>query len=126
MLEKKRILIIDNEEDFCFFVKNNLERTSEFEVTTATEGEDGISLARRHNPDLILLDIAMPGMSGDKVADVLLNDTETGEIPIVFLTAIASGIDMEPGTLGRKGMHDFIPKPVTTSELIECIRKILC
>ena len=62
-VSKKTILIIDDEEDFCHFIKLNLEQTGKFEVVTASNGPDGISLANRYQPDLILLDIIMPNMT---------------------------------------------------------------
>ncbi len=68
MGDRKRILIVDDEEDFCFFVKGNLEHGGQFEVTTANRGEAGIRVARKELPDLILLDILMPDMKGDQVA----------------------------------------------------------
>jgi len=121
---KKKILLIDDEEDFCYSVKVNLERTKEFEVITATCAEDGIRLARKEQPDLILLDIRMPGMAGDQVATVLSDDLKTKEIPIIFLTAIVLG-EIELGTMERIGGQDFIAKPVETKDLIRCIKKVI-
>ncbi|MFH0827526.1 MAG: response regulator, partial [Candidatus Omnitrophota bacterium] len=77
MNNKKKILLIDDEEDFCFFVKKNLENTGEFEVITAPEGKIGIDLAREEKPDAILLDIVMPKMDGTDVAEILVNDPKT-------------------------------------------------
>ena len=66
-VSKKTILIVDDEEDFCHFVKLNLEQTGNFDVLTAFNGADGISMAQRYQPDLILLDIIMPNMTGTQV-----------------------------------------------------------
>ena len=63
---KKRILIIDDEKDFCRLVKMNLELMGDFEVDIATNGKRGIFLAKKTKPDLVLLDILMPGMDGLK------------------------------------------------------------
>lgn len=124
MNDKKKILLIDDEDDFCFFVKGNLERTGEFEVRYATCGSDGIGMARRERPDLILLDIVMPGMTGQEVAEVLLTTPETKDVPIIFLTAIVTKDEAGPGVLKRIGGRYFIAKPVSTGDLAVAIRKI--
>jgi CheY-like chemotaxis protein len=114
---KKTILIIDDEEDFCHFVKLNLEQTGNFEVLTANNGQDGINLANRYLPDLILLDIIMPNMTGTQVAESIRNDKATKDIPIIFLTAI-----VKRGEVGARdyqfGGNYFIFKPVKLDELI--------
>lgn len=125
MAERKKILLIDDEEDFCFFVKGNLENTGEFEVITTTRGKEGIELARSELPDLILLDIAMPGMYGDEVASILMSSNDTKEIPIVFLTAMVSEEEMKEDIPQKIGGRQFIAKPVTTEELVTAIKKIL-
>ena len=125
MKDKKKILLIDDEEDFCFFVRKNLERTGEFEVMTATEGKEGINLARRENPDLILLDIVMPKMDGSGVAKVLLDDPKTRQIPLIFLTAIVTKEEIGFESIGEIGGHNFIAKPVNTERLTCCIKDVL-
>jgi len=114
---KKTILIIDDEEDFSHFVKLNLEDTGAFEVITAINGPDGIDMANRYQPDLILLDIIMPNMTGTQVAEVLRNDKATKDIPIIFVTAI-----VKRGEVGGKEYHFggnyFIFKPVKLDELL--------
>ena len=114
---KKTILIVDDEEDFCHFVKLNLEKTGNFEVLTANNGADGISMANRYQPDLILLDIIMPNTTGTQVAETLRNNDATKDIPIIFVTAI-----VKRGEVGAKdyrfGGNYFIFKPVKLDELI--------
>lgn len=124
MGDRKRILIVDDEEDFCFFVKGNLEHGGQFEVTTANRGEAGIRVARKELPDLILLDILMPDMKGDQVAAALSEDPKTKNIPIIFLTAVATTREIEPGKMKRIGGQNFIAKPVEPEDLIECIKDI--
>jgi len=117
-VSKKTILIIDDEEDFCYFVKLNLEQTGEFEVLTAYNGTDGINMAKRHLPDLILLDIIMPNMTGTQVAESLRADKVTKDIPIIFVTAI-----VKRGEVGARdyqfGGNYFIFKPVKLDELLQ-------
>lgn len=125
MTDKKKILLIDDEEDFCFFVKGNLENTGKFEIIATTRSKEGIELAREEKPDLILLDILMPEMSGDEVAGVLLDDPETNKIPIIFLTAMVTKEDVGTETVKKIGERNFIAKPITTEELVAGIKKVL-
>jgi len=114
---KKKILIVDDEEDFCYFVKLNLEETEHYEVLTANDGPGGIAMAIRHHPDMILLDIIMPKMMGTEVAEVLRSHKATMDIPILFVTAILKR--EEAGGKGRKfGGNIFLFKPVKLDELI--------
>lgn len=125
MIEKKKILLIDDEEDFCFFVRQNLEQTGEFEVITANRGEEGINLAREQEPDLILLDIVMPKMAGGDVAAALINDPKTKNIPFVFLTAQVTQDEIGVESRREIGGHLFIAKPVNIEKLSSSIREIL-
>jgi len=125
MESKKRILIIDDEEDFCFFVKGNLERTGEFDVLATSSGKEGIKLARAEKPDLIFLDLNMPGMPGDEVAQTLFERADTQAIPLVFLTALVTKDEMGQDNMASIGGYDYIAKPVTTRELVSVIREIL-
>ncbi len=122
---KKKILLVDDEEDFCFFMKKNLEGTNEFQVITATEGREGIDLARKERPDLILLDIVMPGVSGVDMADALLNDPETKQIPIIFLTAVVAEGEMDGNPVTKIGGRNFIAKTVGIKKIIAFIKEVL-
>jgi CheY-like chemotaxis protein len=116
-VSKKTILIIDDEEDFCLFVKLNLEQTGNFEVLTANSGAEGINIANRYQPDLILLDIIMPNMTGTQVAEALRNNKATKDIPIIFVTAIVKR--GEVGAMDYQfGGNYFVFKPVKLTELI--------
>jgi CheY-like chemotaxis protein len=119
--DKKTIVMIDDEEDFCHFVKLNLEKNGRFRVYTATRGSDGISLIGQVNPDLILLDIVMPDMDGGEVAFNLKKDGETKDIPIIFITAI-----LQPAEEDKlRGKHHFLSKPITPDRLVKKINSIL-
>lgn len=128
MAEKIKLLVIDDEEDFTFFLKLNLEKTGEYEVLTAGEGKTGIELAKSKNPDLILLDIHMPGLHGSEVVEILSKEESTKNIPVMFLTASSvfskedNSIEAEPTTVyGRP----LILKPVSSDDLINKIKPIL-
>ncbi|HOE17387.1 MAG TPA: response regulator [Syntrophorhabdaceae bacterium] len=121
-MDKKKILLIDDEDDFCFFVKLNLERTGKYKIFTATDGMEGIRLARQLKPDLIFLDIVMPKMDGGRIAEILLEDESTKKIPFVFVTAVIRKGDLG-GHGGKAGGRDFIAKPVKPETLIEKIEQ---
>jgi len=125
MPEKKKILLIDDEEDFCFFVRQNLEQTGEFEVITANRGVEGINLAREKKPDLILLDIVMPRLNGPDVAEILENDPKTKEIPLIFLTAVVTKEEIGARSIKEIGGRLFIAKPVDTERLVSSIKTVL-
>jgi len=125
MIRKKKILLIDDEEDFCFMVRQNLEQAGEFEVIIANRGEEGINLAREQKPDLILLDIVMPKMMGDDVAAALISDPKTKNIPLVFLTAQVLEGEIGVESIKEIGGHLFIAKPVNTEKLISAIKTVL-
>lgn len=119
----KKVLIIDDEEYFCRALKKGLEMKTGFQVLTATKGAEGIRLAKTQQPDVILLDIMMPGMDGTEVAEDLLADAATLSIPIIFVTAILNEEDVKRNA-GIVGGRTFIAKPVKIDELIERIKAI--
>ena len=121
-MNKKRILIIDDEDEFCNLVKKNLEQTGEFEVYIATNGDDGIRSARNIKPDLILLDIIMPDMDGTDVASLIKNDKSIKNTPIVFLSAIVREEEASSQPSLTMG-YSLLAKTVTVGELIACIKK---
>ncbi|MDD4182667.1 MAG: response regulator [Candidatus Omnitrophica bacterium] len=86
-MNRKKVLIIDDEESFCKLVKMNLELDESFKVETATDGKKGLELAKRFKPDVIILDIMMPKMSGFEVLEKIKKDPQTITIPVVMLSA---------------------------------------
>lgn len=121
-MHKKRVLIIDDEANFCNLIKKNIEHTGEFEVHIATNGDDGITLARNIKPDLILLDLVMPGMDGSDVASVIRNDKDIEDTPIVFLTSMVRKEEANPQENFTRG-YALLAKTVTVRELMECIKE---
>jgi len=117
---KKKVLIVDDEENFCNLVKKNVEKTNEFEVYVATNGDDGIKLIKLVKPDLILLDIMMPGLDGGDVVSLIRSDSSIKDTPIVFLTSLVR--KNEAGVGFTKG-YSLLAKTVTVGELIACIKK---
>lgn len=121
-MEKRKILIVDDEEDFTMMVKLNLEKTGKYEVKTENNGTSALATAKEFKPDLILLDLLMPDMNGSVVAQQIEENEEVKKIPIVFLTAIEKKgeTDLEGRTVDG---HYFIVKPVNIEDLIACIEK---
>ena len=121
---KAKILLIDDEEDICVYLKAVLERTKKFEVFTSTQPIEGVFLAKKVHPDLIVLDILMPGMDGTQVAQYLQEDITTKDIPVLFLTVLVRREEVRLSK-GLIGGHPFIAKPVETEELIARIEVML-
>jgi CheY-like chemotaxis protein len=123
MTKKSKILVIDDEGDFCEFVKWSLEKTGRFEVTVCTDGPSGIAQAETEKPELILLDIRMPLMNGAEVADNLLHHEDTRDIPIAFITGLLNKDDVQKRS-GYIHGFPFIVKPLTRNELIEQVDSV--
>ncbi len=120
----KKILIIDDEEDFCRFTKATLEMTGGYDVFTCSDSVDAISQVNLHCPDLILLDIVMPGMDGGEIAAELRTDEHTRDIPVIFLTALVAEDEMKGGIGIVKG-HCYLAKTVKTDKLVYAIDKMI-
>jgi CheY-like chemotaxis protein len=121
-MEKKRILVIDDELDFIRLLKINLEQTGKYEVRIESNGLSGIATAKTFKPNLILLDIIMDGMDGTDVCYRLENNNDTKNIPIIFLTAVVEKQEVESSG-GLIGGHHFIAKPVGIEQLVYFIEK---
>lgn len=123
-MKKKRVLIIDDEEDFDYFVKANLEQSGNFEVITATNGKDGIKAASQQKPDLILLDIMMPQMDGFEVLSKLRNiNSQARRIPIIMLTANRETKNMFKAR--NFNISDYVMKPFSMDKLSGLITKYI-
>ncbi len=111
----KKILIIDDEEEFDTFIKTNLELREDYEVSFALDGEEGLRVAKELKPDLILLDIMMPKMNGFEVLKGLRGDEKTKSIPVIMVTARSDDDSM----IEALKLHDdgYIIKPVKIEEL---------
>ena len=119
----KKILVIDDEEDFCDFLKTNLELRGDYEVISAFSGKEGIVLAGSERPDLILLDIIMPYMNGFEVLKRLRKEDGIKNIPVIMVTARGD----DEAMIKALRLHDdgFIIKPVKLEELEGKIEDLL-
>src|SRR5438105_14755017 len=102
------VLVIDDEKDLLELVRYNLEK-EHLDVITATDGQSGLEIGLKHKPDLVLLDLMMPGMNGLEVCKQLRSDARTSRVPIIMLTAKAAETDKIVGL--EMGADDYIPKP---------------
>ena len=121
-MDKKKILIVDDEEDICTYSKAILERTGRFEVAVTTSAPNGLELARTLSPDLIVLDVNMPEIDGGGIAQELGKSETTRNIPILFVTGLLKKDELPSGKIGR---HHFIAKPVEPKQLISEIDILL-
>jgi DNA-binding response OmpR family regulator len=117
-----RVLVIDDEAPIRLLCRVNLEAEG-MAVIEAGDGPSGLEAARSEHPDLILLDVMMPGLDGWGVAEALLEDDETSSIPIIFLTARAEFRDRARGL--DIGGVDYITKPFNPVELAPLVRDLL-
>jgi DNA-binding response OmpR family regulator len=119
---KPRVLVIDDEAPIRLLCRVNLE-AEQMVVLEAADGPSGLETARRELPDVVLLDVMMPGLDGWRVAEELLDDPTTSGIPIVFLTARAELRDRARG-LDLGGL-DYVTKPFNPLELAPLIRDVI-
>lgn len=117
-----KVLVIDDEENIIEFIRLGL-RYEGFQVESASDGEQGVTTAQRINPDLIILDIMMPGIDGLEVCRRLRANPTTRDIPVLMLTAKDEVRDRIAGL--RTGADDYLTKPFDFDELLERIRAIL-
>jgi DNA-binding response OmpR family regulator len=117
-----KVLVIDDEAPIRLLCRVNLE-AEDIEVLEAEDGQEGLERARAERPDVILLDVMMPGMDGWEVLRRLIDDEETREIPIVFLTARAELRDRARGL--ELGGVDYVTKPFNPVELAPLVRDLL-
>jgi DNA-binding response OmpR family regulator len=117
-----RVLVVDDDAPIRLLCRVNLEAEG-MEVIEAADGTDGLEKARSASPDVVLLDVMLPKLDGWRVAEALLEDPTTGEIPIVFLTARAELRDQARGL--ELGGIDYITKPFNPVELADVIRELL-
>ena len=120
---RNKILIIDDEEHFAYFTKMNLEKTGKFEAAIAADADTGIKMAKKYKPDLILLDIMMPGKDGFEVLKAVKKDQETRAIPVVMLSVKDEEAYKEKAA--RLYDEDYITKPVEIEKLTSRIEKVL-
>jgi CheY-like chemotaxis protein len=121
---KKRILVVDDEPGLTRLVKLNLEKSGHYVVRAENVAAAALAAAEEFEPDLILLDVMMPGIDGGELANRLRASPQCSSVPIIFLTAAALKEEViERG--GLIGGLPFLAKPVDVSEILSCLRQHL-
>ena len=122
-MEKKRVIIVDDEEDFLKITKINLEKTSKYEVIILSNAKDIIAQIHTFKPDVILLDILMPKIDGVETCKMINDDPMGKNIPVIVLSALDT--DKDKLMMYKLGVVDFLIKPIEKDELIAKIEKVL-
>jgi len=117
----KNVLVVDDSATDTHLLTEILKKNG-FSVTTATTGEEGVAKAKKDKPDLILMDIVMPGMSGFEATRSISKDPETAKIPVIICSTKGQETDKAWGL--RQGAKDYLVKPINEKVLIEKIKAL--
>ena len=118
----KRVLVCDDDPVILRLLEVNLELEG-FEVLTGNNGEEGVEIARREIPDLVILDIMMPRMDGYEACRRIKEDETTKHIPVVFLSAKAQAADIAKGK--SFGVAEYLTKPFDPTDLTDLVFKLV-
>lgn len=121
-MAKQRIIAIEDEPDILEIIKYNLEKEG-YAFVGETDGEEGLNLVRRELPDLVLLDVMLPGIDGLEICRRLKYEAATREIPVIMVTARSEESDIVLGL--EVGADDYLSKPFGPRELVARVRAVL-
>ncbi|MCB1009074.1 MAG: response regulator [Acidobacteria bacterium] len=121
-MSAQRVLVVEDEPDIAEVLRFNLEK-AEFDVEVERRGDQALEAVRRHPPDLIVLDLMLPGLDGLEITRLLKRDPATARIPLVMLTAKGEEVDRIVGL--ELGADDYIPKPFSPREVVLRIKAVL-
>ena len=117
-----RVLIVDDSPTETYKFKEILEKHG-FEIITAENGADGVSVARQELPDVVLMDVVMPGLNGFQATRQISKAEETKHIPVIIVTTKDQETDKVWGR--RQGASDYLTKPVDEAVLLETIKRVM-
>lgn len=118
----KKVMVVDNDVDITNMVENALKKSGGYTVIPVNESNKVIGLARKYQPDLMLLDVAMPGVQGPEIAMRMSHDRNLKKIPIIFISGMLD--QQDTGKTGRKiGRYMCLAKPFQVDDLIACMEK---
>ena len=121
-MTKRQILLVDDEKDIIKLLQYNLEKEG-YQISIARTGEEGLELAKSRVPDLVILDLMLPGIDGLEVCKILRADKKTKQIPVLMLTAKSTEVDQIVGL--ELGASDYIAKPFSVKVLLARVKNIL-
>lgn len=116
-----KILVVDDSPTERFFVVDLLTKNG-YQVITAENGEEGIAKAKAERPDLVLMDVVMPGLNGYQATRTLTRDEETKSIPVIVCTS--KGLETDKIWGLRQGAQDYLVKPLNAEELLQKIASL--
>ncbi len=122
---KRKVLLVDDEVAFTRMTKLNLDRSGDYETHIVNDSTQAVAAVKKIKPDIIFLDVMMPGLDGGEVASILREDPDLSCIPIVFLTAIVSKEEIAQDGGSQIGGNEFLAKPIKIHEMIETIERML-
>ena len=120
---RKKVLLVDDEEDVLELVDATLGRDDRFQILLARDGDEALETAQREQPDLIFLDIMMPGKDGVQVCHELKNRSAGGNTKIIMLTALTQEVDQRRAF--EAGADDYFTKPFSPTVLLEKVEEML-
>ena len=122
-MRRRKILVVDDDADLIELLSFNLKKVG-FSIGTALDGVDALKKARSILPDLILLDLMLPGLDGFAVCETLRRDAATASIPIIMVTAFSSELGRLAGL--DCGANDYVTKPFSPKMLVSRVQRLVC
>jgi DNA-binding response OmpR family regulator len=122
-MPKKKVSVVDDDPSLLELISAVLEQEG-YDIETYTNGEDFLNTLKTSKPDLVLLDMMMPGMSGREVCEKVREDPETKDVKIIFVT-VAKFSETGKETLEKMNVQDYVTKPFDNTDLVNRIKKIL-
>jgi CheY-like chemotaxis protein len=119
----KKVLIVDDEQDFLKILKMNLEGTGNYEVMTSCDASNIVQDVNNYNPDIILMDILMPGITGVEALEMLNCNIAGFRTPVIAVSALEKASDKLK--MYKRGIVDYITKPASKEDVIRKIEKAL-
>ena len=118
-MDQKRILIVDDEPAMTRMIRLNLEMTKRYQVREENQALHALATAREFKPDLILLDVIMPGVDGGELARRIKTDAALSHVPVIFLTGTVTKKEAAEGAVTAG--YPLLSKPVSLKSLVECM-----
>ncbi len=122
---KTKVLIVDDEPDFTHMLKLNLDSTGDYEVMATNEALDAKAIATDFKPDILLLDVVMPGMDGGDVLREIRTIPSLTKVPVIMISALISSMEVSQDEVADTGDCVMLPKPVRLEKLLITMEQVL-